>query len=423
MVAVVLLIQLCVQLLVQFFLLTTNAHAEFFVHSWEDRFPKSSITAGLDSSYFYTNSNFSNTGSVISPPGLTSYAKLEMDLNVNVKVTDSLSTFGRLSWSYINTQSSSNGGTGFGLGDQTLGLVFRILGTNPDDSFVIDLQAQVDLPAYSNATSLTNGTPYLGDGSMDATGGIFSTLIIKEGKKFRLEALLGAGYTYRSDGFSSAIPWSGHLRLSPQREGLGVDLLLDGFLSMQNDTSFNYGTAHANLVSGGGYITGAIDPTLIQVGVKSSYGFPSGTQLSVAGKFNLTGQNVPAGYLLAGGVEIPFGKTKRSHIEKQIRSLTPVEPDPATNSQPTFNTYSMTGKIVKTNNRLNLVKINKGSQDGIEAGQIFDIFNIKLTTQDGEVIARAQVTQMKVDEAVLEVTEFYKEMPIEEGFIVKRLIH
>jgi hypothetical protein len=71
---------------------------------------------------------------------------------------------------------------------------------------------------------------------------------------------------------------------------------------------------------------------------------------------------------------------------------------------------------------MNLVKIDKGSQDGIVAGQMIDIFNTKQDSNPGEAIARARVSSVRPDESALEIIEYYKEISIEEGFIARRLI-
>jgi hypothetical protein len=49
-------------------------------------------------------------------------------------------------------------------------------------------------------------------------------------------------------------------------------------------------------------------------------------------------------------------------------------------------------------------------------GQFFDIF------MDSTPIARAKVTQVKDDEAILSVIEYFLEHWIETGFIARRLV-
>jgi hypothetical protein len=69
---------------------------------------------------------------------------------------------------------------------------------------------------------------------------------------------------------------------------------------------------------------------------------------------------------------------------------------------------------------MNLIKIDKGSQDGVELNQEYDVFLVKQNGATGEAVARARVTSVKPTEAALTITEFFREVWIEEGFLVKR---
>lgn len=84
--------------------------------------------------------------------------------------------------------------------------------------------------------------------------------------------------------------------------------------------------------------------------------------------------------------------------------------------------YSLDARVLKSNDRLNLVKIDKGGEDGIEVGQVFDIFQ---TNPDGTsklAIARGEVAYTKSHEAVIRITEFFEQVSIDPGFAAKRLI-
>ena len=85
--------------------------------------------------------------------------------------------------------------------------------------------------------------------------------------------------------------------------------------------------------------------------------------------------------------------------------------------------YSLEATVTKANDRLNLVKIDKGSIDGVEKGQVFDIFSVRSDGRAAEAVARAQVTSVKSDEAALTIIEYFKEKNINEGFIAKRLFN
>jgi len=56
----------------------------------------------------------------------------------------------------------------------------------------------------------------------------------------------------------------------------------------------------------------------------------------------------------------------------------------------------------------------------VATGQIFDVFAVKPNGETGETIARAQVSAVKLSEASLIILEYFREVWIEEGFVVKR---
>jgi hypothetical protein len=84
-----------------------------------------------------------------------------------------------------------------------------------------------------------------------------------------------------------------------------------------------------------------------------------------------------------------------------------------------FVTYGLEAKVLRANDRLNLIKIDKGLNDGVEMGQQFDIFPVLQNGKIGEPIARAQVTAVRAQEAALAVTEYFQEILIEEGYIAR----
>jgi hypothetical protein len=84
--------------------------------------------------------------------------------------------------------------------------------------------------------------------------------------------------------------------------------------------------------------------------------------------------------------------------------------------------YSLESKVIRSNDRLNLVKIDKGSQDGVEVGQIFDLFVPSTDQNTGEAVARGRVSNLKFNEAALVIQEYFKEVSIDNGFVARRLI-
>ncbi len=381
------------------------AKADFFLHSWENQHEKKSFwKIQLEGNNYIAPSNWDETGKIFKPNTLQGYNRIQPDLLLAFGITGHLSLFGRISWAYIQQTSTLRPGTGFGFADQTLGANYRMK-LPKEDSF-IDFQIQGDIPFYDNTISDTQLTPALGDGSIDFTGGFFATFPLCTIQTGILSGVFGAGYTYRTAGFSSAIPGSFVLQYAPQFEGLFLSIATLGIGSLRSDP--NNLTTNQTLAasrSGGSYFTSSTQASLLQIRAEAGYHFKNSTNFYLSFTQTIWGQNAPNALNIALGLQF------------QLQNHQQTEPT-------RFNTvnYSLEANILASNDRLNLVKIDKGSQDGIEVGQIFDIFSVNKEKFLGNAIARGRVSHVKLGEAAIEITEYYREIWIEESFIAKRLI-
>ena len=111
-----------------------------------------------------------------------------------------------------------------------------------------------------------------------------------------------------------------------------------------------------------------------------------------------------------------FGNSVHS---KSPSATSVAEPQEASNAG--FLNYNLEAKVLRISDRLNLLKIDKGKENGVIVGDVFDIFQKNAAEQE-EAVARARVSHLKDQEAALKIVEYYRETWIEEGSIVKRLI-
>jgi hypothetical protein len=385
--------------------------ADFFLHSWDDQYePPSFLRLQVTAMYYNTNSNFTAQGLTSQPAGLSQYTRIQSDGLVSYGIFNRFSAFGRFSWAYVNQLSTLTPGNGFGFGDQTGGLCYRILGQSSNLTHhkmepAIDLQAQIDFPAYSTAVSVANRTPNLGDGTLDITGGAFLHLPITSTKSQVLSTLMGGGYTFRNGGFSSAVPWSARMDYTPIKSGFHFGAGGVGNLSLQNDV-----TLRTSNGTGGSFISGAMNPAIFQLQGVVGYKTAALTEISATVTQSVWGLSSPNGLNLWLRFQTQLGHDKKD-------SPTSLSPQSYGESNQGFVTYSLDAKVLRTNDRLNLVKIDKGSQDGVEVGQLFDLF-----PETGGAVARAKVSAVKVGESALEIKEYYKEVWIDEGFVARRLV-
>lgn len=410
-------------------LFSSQARADFFIHSWDDHHTSAKLfDVGADLLWYRTTTNFDSKGTSFTPSGLDSYQRVLLDLNATVGFTSKLSLYGRLNWELSKVDSSNTAaftGSGYGLGDQTVGLNYRIYEKPQGAS--IDLQGQVDFPAYSNtiaaptATDVTN-TPNLGDGSVDFTVGAFLNYVLAEKTESTVKLVAGAGYTYRTASFSAAVPWSASLALQPRREGFVIQAGGYGIQSLSTDShpgnSALIDTSSGSLGTGGSYITNAINPSIAVLRGELGYRTRDDLQFTGTVAQSIWGHEAPNGMTLGFSFKTHFGGERDGGPK-----------DPALQSTVKYGhsnrgyvNYGLDAKVLRANDRFNLVKIDKGLDNGVQIGDTFDIFMNNPDGSIGSAIARGRVTTVKGNEAAIKVEEYFKEVWIEEGFTARRPI-
>jgi hypothetical protein len=408
---------------------STPARADFFIHSWDNHHTNAKLLdVGADVMWYRTTSNFDSTGSSFEPSGLGSYQRIILDLNAIYGITSKLSIYGRLDWEMSkvdSTNTSAFTGTGYGFGDQTVGLNYRIY--EKPHTAAIDLQGQIDFPTYSNTAAPANGTeatnaPNLGDASVDVTGGAFLTYLLADKAENDVKFIGGVGYTYRGSSFSAAVPWSAQVALQPKREGFVAQVGGFGVQSLNTDSHPNnsilLNTSSGSLGTGGSYITNAINPSQATLRGLAGWRTRDDLQFNVSVAQCVWGHEAPNGLTLAFGFQTHFGEEKDTGPQ-----------DPALQSTVKYGhsnkgyvNYGLEAKVLRANDRFQLVKIDKGLDHGVQIGDTFDIFMTNADGSVGSAVARGRVTSAKGSEAAIRIEEYFKEVWIEEGFTARRPI-
>jgi hypothetical protein len=408
--------------------MSSPAHADFFIHSWDDRHTSAHLLdAGTDLIWYHTSSNFDSNGSSFAPLGLNSYQRVLLDLNGSYGLTSKLSLYLRLNWEMSKVDSSSTlafTGTSYGVGDQSVGLNYRVL--EKPHGLALDLQGQLDFPLYTNNTYTLSGSqntsaPTLGDASVDATFGAFLTFPLSEGSNADIRLLGGGGYTYRSNSFSAQIPWSAMLQRLPRAEGLVASVGAYGEQSLNTDSHSNnatfLNTSSGSLGTGGSYITNAINPSLVNLRAEAGYRTRDDLQFTGAFAQSVWGREAPNGFSLTFAFQTHFGGTESE----------PSNDDPVFQSRVKYGhsnkgfvNYNLEAKVLRANDRFNMVKIDKGADQGVRKGDVFDIFTVNPDGELGSAIARGHVAAVKPGESAVKIDEYFKEVWIEEGFVARR---
>ncbi len=379
-------------------------------------------------SLFLTSENFDEDSARVPIANTASNSRLIFDLNGSFGISDDFFAFGRLSLhsarvSVLDQVSQS----GFGLSDQLAGFAYRAL--RSDSGISLNLQGEVSLPAYNNTDAKNSGNAYLGDGTIDLTAGGFLEFPLGASREIYLEG--GGGYTYRSKGFSACLPYSLKLKRDPALKGVMYEAGINGQLSLRTDVATEDLQARSVLDqdrlagSGGSNLINALNPSWIQVTGKLGYKNRHGQILYAGASAPFFGTNAAAGFAITIGASLDFGPKPKPLEENHESSPTPGtrasspirgKPRPPLSRKMNFSTYDMDAKILSSNDQLYLIRINKGSMDGVETGQFFDIY------AEGSPVARTKVTQVKDEEAILSVIEYFQERSIETEFIARRLV-
>jgi hypothetical protein len=395
-----------------------SARADFYLHHWNDfhSSPKE-FNLGLAAGLYSTSDNYDGGGSRFVPAGLESYKRIQTDAAVSYGFNPHLTAFGRLGWARAELGSTTSPlrGSTFSFTDATVGANYRVL--ERMHSYNVDLQLQVDLPMYSN-NGLT--APALGDATTDITGGAFGSIPALHTHNGTLTVLAGAGYTYRTDSRSSALPWTVAASFAPSAEGFFGSVGGTGQMSLNTDSRATTLTATTPAVTfapnaGGSFISGAVNPSLFIVTGEAGYRFGEDLAVNAFAAQSVWGQGAPNGFHAGFALKTKFGGSKP--VMGNGARMTPMDYG---RSNQGFLNYSTEAKVMRVNDRLNLVKLDKGTQDGIAVGQVFDVFMTRKDGNTGETVARGHITAVQSNEAALTVDEYFKEIWIDEGFVAKR---
>lgn len=417
---------------------STVAQAGYLTNPWENHFQSlHRLQFGLEASSLSSTANFSKTSEAFTPPGFEKLSRLGVDLHAAYGLGDRFTPYVRLTWANLKTEGTIRPGTSFGFSDQAVGGVFRIAAT---EKLNLDAQVQGEFPGYSNSEADDNLQPYLGDGSVDfSLGGFFGIKLVQhETESLLLEG--GAGYHLRGSGFSAAIPWSVKLHYDRARAGIIGEAGIFGYQSLNNDekrdlvvgdrdVTYNVGTSRS-------YFSNAVNPSLLSVGGKIGYQADAQWRLYAGIQSPLSGKSAAKATQFLIGLTLrdqrDDGEADRDAAPARLDGLRDEEDAELPNGPPPgkeelsrankgFISYSMDAKVVRVNDKLHLVKIDKGHDSQVQTGQRFDIFSVDDNGAAIKAVARARVTSVRATEAALEVTEYFEETLIDEGFVAKRI--
>jgi hypothetical protein len=356
------------------------------------------FTLDLNFDSLNSASNYDANGSTFTPTSLDHADDLDLRSLLSYGLSDHWSLYGILDLrrSEVSLTSSMGSATHYGFGDQTLGANYRAW---QNDRFALDLQLEFAFAAYGNDSGApTNTEAYLGDGSENLSFGVFAQIPLYSGAVYDLNLKPGTGYTYRSDGYSGDIPFSLRLDYRPETAQTGIlaSLTLTGALSLNTDCR--------SPDSQSSYLTHGVNPTLMAVTAEMGRQITPVFEITLNASKSIYGENAPDAYGIGIGVKLRLGSSSSG---RAAAPTTPISGD--------SEVYDLSATVLTTNDSFHLAKIDRGSNEGVQVGDAFEVFG-----PDGVRIALCRVTNAKPHESALRVEHYYREVWIEKGDMARR---
>ncbi len=385
-----------------------SAQADFFLHSWETHQAGDGGWSFEPSVRIYRSStNFAPDGTPYIPRNLDHFGRTQLDLEGSYGLNRRFTVFGRLSATQVGWTNLAGGSASqTALSDSLLGVNFRWLGLE-SSGMKLDLQATAEIPPYSNDVSQASVLPYLGNGVASYSGGATLSGSLGTLAEGRLEGSAGAAYVRRMSTFGDALHWNANLRVERDTQGFLGSVGLDGWTTLSADPLLPYSLAQLDPAgSGGSFATGSTHPRVIRANAK--FGYQVNSRIGFLASYDQA----------ISGSSAPSGTTFGLHF--QLRSGGSGSTVAQATGRERFRTYRFEGKVSRTNDKLNLIRIDRGSDAGLEVSDIVFVFSVDSEGNPNDLVAKAKVKALTADEASIEVTEYLKEIWIEPGFIVRQ---
>jgi hypothetical protein len=372
--------------------------------------PHGSVRLKQDFGFFLTKSNYRSDGTSVIPGSFNQLKRIHSATEAMFGWTPQFSGGARLTVANIEydriSQAQGKSNTGI---DSIAGLLNSRLIANEDGS-ALDLGLELSFPLHDGTASTTNDPP-VGDGAADVN--VFGTygfvVGADERSRYRLAPLFGL--TYRTNDYPLAVRWSALASREVVNDGIIATIGLFATHSFSNKNVPASRVVSASTEAGGSFMIKSPQPSHLSFLLKPGYQFSKATQVFASYQQTLSGSFAPAGWQGVLSGVFRFGSEPSKEEELTTGSGTE-----------RFSTYGLSASVTRTNDQLYLIKINRGSEDGVEEGQLFDLFEPGSSSREAKPLARARVTAVKGREAALKVIEYHRQQVIEDGTIARRVL-
>ena len=316
----------------------------------------------------------------------------------------------------------------YGFGDAFLGLRWLLYRSRSTDrvypsewspsTWMVLAEGTWLFPMYDKAKS---GKPPLGNQSNDFTA--MGRLVWYANEWLALAA--NAGYTYRTAGYSAAVPWGlradlSFLRTSRFRTWIDFQAyertVTDGIV---------LNPRQPDAIPGGSLLFKSDSPTLRSATIGLAYLIGKEWELATGALFTATGVNAAKGFGGALGLawrpyqvpEIDYEQFRREQLQR-------LEKEPRSYRRKAVMRYGLKATVLKVSHQGNFFRIGYGATDGIKKGDMFQVFAPDdLSGETRKPLAFARVQVARPEDSFLRVEERYDpEFRLQSGQEAHRVI-
>lgn len=385
----------------------------------------------FDHSYFQTSENYNETGAVNRPADHDVLHYLNAKVHFGFGFAPRFSIFaqidGRGLWMRTPESSAVVKADNYGFGDAFLAfrwLAYRSRATDrvypsewSPETFLIVGEGSWNFPAYDTTGS---GKPPLGDQSNDFTSLARIAWYANEWLSFSASA----GYTYRTSGYASGVPWNTRADFSMQEKWrMRFWLNFENFQRLEKSAR-PLNTEQPDPIPSGSFLFKTWAPTnrLVTAGA----GWLASKEWELTGAFFAT----PAGLNTAKGWGANLGLSWRPYQVPEIRyeeyrqrQIERLKGEKREYHRREVVKYGFRATIVRVSAQGNYLKIFYGEKDRVRVGDTFYVIPPdSFENRAYRPVASATVVQVQPDAAFLHVDERYGESTqITEGMDVRRV--
>lgn len=393
---------------------------------------ESSTHLNFEGSYFATTQNYDQNGLVVQPVSLQQLRYTNIKFHVGHGFGPKVSLFAQLDGRGLFAKNANNSNysdtDNYGPGDVFLGLRWLLYRSRASDrvyptewapdSFLALAEGTWVFPLYQQAMQ---GKPPLGEQSNDFTGLLRFAWYANDWL-----ALSGSlGYTYRTAGYSAALPWNARADFAlTDRSGWRFWADLSSTEGMTK-SAIIFNPSQPDPIPSGSLLFKSYSPTIRMVTLGAGLLLSKQWEMVVAPQFTASGVSTAKGF---GGTlgfawrpyqvpEINYEQYRKEQIERLKKEPNVYRKKPVLH-------FGLSATIIKVSPQGNYFKIAYGQKDGVKQGDNFQIFAQDM--MDGKprrALAIARVAVARVDESFLRVEQKLNEdVMIQAGQEARRVI-